>query len=142
VVVALLGAGGVGAHAALSNSDNGGQQIPRLITPTGPLPSSSPSPLASSPAPSPTPSSAPTPVAHHQQFALRLAITGSVSWIEVRRPGGHVLVSGLVRHGHKLTYRHGPLSVVIGNAAAVQVTRAGTTRKAGRPGEVVKLNVS
>jgi len=72
---------------------------------------------------------------------LKLAITGSVSVIEVRRPGGKVLVSGLVRHGHKLTYRHGPLSVVIGNAAAVRITRAGASHRAGKAGEVVKLNV-
>jgi hypothetical protein len=72
---------------------------------------------------------------------LKLAVSGSVSWIEVRRPGGKVLVSGLVRHGHHLTYSHGPLSVVIGNAGAVHVTRAGSTRKAGRPGEVVHLTL-
>jgi hypothetical protein len=52
-----------------------------------------------------------------------------------------VLVSGIVRHGRHLTYRHGPLSVVIGNAAAVTVTRAGHTSRAGRPGEVVTLRV-
>jgi hypothetical protein len=79
---------------------------------------------------------------HRPSYALKLAVSGSVSWIEVRRPGGKVLVSGLVRHGHHLTYRHGPLSVVIGNAAAVLVTRHGHTSRAGRPGEVVTLHVT
>jgi hypothetical protein len=73
--------------------------------------------------------------------ALRLVITGSVSWVDVRRPSGRVLVSGIVRHGRRLTYSHGPLTVVIGNAGAVQVTRHGTTHKAGTPGEVVRLTV-
>jgi len=106
-----------------------------------PAPSASPSASA---APSATPSaSAPAspPRSHRASYALRLEVTGSVSWIEVRRPGGTLFVSGLVRHGHRLTYRHGPLSVVIGNAAAVQVTRGGVTHKAGRPGEVVTLKV-
>lgn len=70
-----------------------------------------------------------------------MAITGSVSWIEVKRPSGRVLVSGLVRHGRRLAYRHGPLSVVIGNAGAVTLTRHGHTSRAGRPGEVVTLRV-
>jgi len=141
VVVALLGAGGVGAHAALTNSDSD-TRMP-LILPNhasaspGAVPALSPTPSAS-----PTPSGAPTPVAHHRPpVALKLSITGSVSWIEVRRPGGKVLASGLVRHGQKLTYHHGPLSVVIGNAAAVTVTRHGTSHRAGKPGEVVKLTV-
>jgi hypothetical protein len=105
---------------------------------TTPTPTPSPVPSLS---PAATPSSVPTPVAHRRQVALKLSVTGSVSWIEVRRPSGHVLVSGMVRHGHHLTYRHGPLSVVIGNAAAVTVTRDGATRKAGHPGEVVTLRV-
>ena len=70
-----------------------------------------------------------------------MVITGSVSWIEVKRPSGHVLVSGLVRHGHHLTYRRGPLDVVIGNAGAVTVSRHGVTRKAGRLGEVVRFRL-
>jgi hypothetical protein len=70
-----------------------------------------------------------------------MVITGSVSWIEVKRPSGRVLVSGMVRHGHHLTYTRGPLDVVIGNGGAVQLTRHGKTRKAGRPGQVVTLRV-
>ncbi len=141
--MALLGAGGVGAHAALSDSDSGSRSMPITypgnVSPSADaVPGVSPTPT---PTPSPTPSSAPTPVAHHRQLALRLAVTGSVSWIEVRRPGGKVFVSGLVRHGRHLSYRHGPLSVVIGNAGAVTVSRGGPARKAGRPGEVVKLTV-
>ena len=87
-----------------------------------------------------TASPAPSPV-HHPSYALKLSITGSVSWIEVRRPGGKVFVSGLVRHGKSLTYRHGPLSVVIGNAGAVTVTRSGASHRAGKSGEVVRLHV-
>jgi hypothetical protein len=70
-----------------------------------------------------------------------MAITGSVSWIEVKRPSGRVLVSGMVRHGHRLTYRHGPLDVVIGNAGAVQLTKHGHTARAGRPGQVVRFTL-
>ena len=70
-----------------------------------------------------------------------MVITGSVSWIEVKRPSGRVLVSGMVRHGHHLTYAHGPLDVVIGNAGAVQLTRHGHTARAGKPGEVVRFSV-
>jgi hypothetical protein len=52
-----------------------------------------------------------------------------------------VLVSGMVRHGHRLSYAHGPLRVVIGNAGAVQVTRHGKSHRAGHPGQVVNLTV-
>jgi hypothetical protein len=111
--------------------------LPASATPSaGAVPAVSPTPT-----PSPSPSATSTPRPRQPSYALRLAITGSVSWVEVRRPGGKVLVSALVRHGRLLTYRHGPLSVVIGNAAAVRVTQGGTTRKAGRPGEVVTLRV-
>lgn len=72
-----------------------------------------------------------------------MLITGSVSWIEVKRPSGQVLVSGLVRHGHHLTYGHGPLDVVIGNAGAVQLSRQGHhPHRAGKLGEVVTLHVT
>ena len=70
-----------------------------------------------------------------------MVITGSVSWIEVKRPSGRVLVSGMVRHGRHLTYRRGPLDVVIGNAGAVTVTRGTHTRRAGNPGEVVRFRL-
>jgi hypothetical protein len=138
VAVALLGAGGVGAHAALSDSGSGSNQAMPAILPTSASPSPGAVP-AVSPASTPTPSA--PPAKRRPAPALRLAITGSVSWIEVRRPTGRVLVSGLIRHGHRLTYRHGPLDVVIGNAGAVQVTRHGATHRAGRPGEVVTLSV-
>lgn len=149
VAVALLGAGGVGAHAALSDSgsDSHGTLLPTTtmtLTPTatptdapGVAPSSAPSPAPSA---APSSSQAPSPApqrAHHSAVFLRLAVTGSVSWIDVRRPDGHVLVSGMVRHGHRLTYRHGPLEVVIGNAGAVLLTRHGHTTRAGKPGEVL-----
>jgi hypothetical protein len=139
VVVALLGAGGVGAHAALSNSGSDSTPMPATL-PQNASPSSGAVPAVS---PAPTAVSTPSaqPAVHRRPVALRLVITGSVSWIEVRRPTGRVLVSGLIRHGHRLTYRHGPLDVVIGNAAAVQVTRHGATHRAGRPGEVVTLSV-
>jgi hypothetical protein len=145
-VIALLGAGGVGAHAALSNSGSDAQMpavLPGDATPSaGAVPTVSPTPPPSvSPSVSPSPSATSTPAPHRPSYALRLEITGSVSWIEVRRPGGRVLVSGLVRHGRHLTYHHGPLSVVIGNAGAVQVTRHGATHRAGKAGEVVKLSV-
>ena len=141
VVVALLGAGGVGAHAALTDS---GASDPSAPPAAARAPSPAPASTSPSAAPVPAATSAPPapPAVHHaRQVALQLAITGSVSWIDVRRPSGHVLASGMFRHGRRLSYAHGPLRVVIGNAAAVTLTRAGVTRKAGHPGEVVKLTV-
>ena len=139
VAVALLGAGGVGAHAALSDSGSNSSVTTPITVPDVVTPSPTVSPTV---APSPTPSAVPTaPARQRPSYALRLTVTGSVSWLEVRRPSGHVLVSGLVRHGKHLTYRHGPLSVTIGNAGAVRVSRGGSTHRAGKPGEVVKLSV-
>ena len=143
-MVALLGAGGVGAHAALSNSDSGSRSMPTTypdnVSPSSDaVPGVSPTPT---PSVSPSPSAAPAPAAaHHRAPALRLDVVHGISWIEVRRPGGRVLVSGIVRHGRHLSYAHGPLDVTIGNAGAVQVTRHGHTSRAGKPGQVVKLRV-
>jgi hypothetical protein len=141
VAVALLGAGGVGAHAALSGSSSDSTMPPILpavgsLSP-GAVPGVSSTPTLTPTASTPSPARAP----HHASYALKMVIIGSVSWIEVKRPSGRVLVSGLVRHGHHLTYRHGPLDVVIGNAGAVTVTRGTHTRQAGKPGEVVNLRV-
>ena len=140
MAVALLGAGGVGTHAALSNSGSSAPTgMPKSYPDTGSLaPSASPVPTTS---PRPTPS-ATAPTHHAAAAALRLTITGSVSWIEVRRASGRVLVSGMVRHGHHLTYAHGPLDVVIGNAGAVQLSRDGhSPHRAGKLGEVVRFSV-
>jgi len=145
VVIALLGAGGVGAHAALSNSDSGSRSMPTTY-PENVSPRASAVPTVS---PAPSPSASPSPTAttsapaasHHRVLALRLDVVRGISWIEVRRPGGRVLVSGIVRHGRHLSYAHGPLDVTIGNAGAVRVTRHGSTHRAGKPGEVVHLTV-
>jgi hypothetical protein len=141
VAVALLGAGGVGAHAALSGSSSDATMP--LVLPASASPSAGAVPTVS-----PTSTSSPTPGAtaspqppHRPSYALKMVITGSVSWIEVKRPSGHVLVSGMVRHGRHLTYRHGPLHVVIGNAGAVQLSRHGRTARAGKLGQVLRFSV-
>jgi hypothetical protein len=143
VVIALLGAGGVGAHAALSNSDSGAPSMPTTypenVSPSiGAVPGVSPTPT---PSPSPSAAASAPAAAHHRVVALRLDVGPGISWIEVRRPGGRVLVSGIVRHGRHLSYAHGPLDVTIGNAGAVRITRHGDTRRAGKPGAVVHLRV-
>jgi hypothetical protein len=66
-----------------------------------------------------------------------------VSWVEVTRPGGKVLYSGLLRHGREVVVRRGPASAVIGDAGAVRLSRHGhVTNPAGRPGEVRVVRVS
>jgi hypothetical protein len=153
VAVAVLGVGGVAAHAALtsSGSDASGDsaQMPVVLpdgasTGPGAVPSVSPAGTPSampSAVPSPTATPAVTPASPHRQVALRLVVVRGISWVEVRRPGGRVLVSGIVRHGRHLAFAHGPLDVVIGNAGAVRLTRNGHTHRAGAPGQVLRFTV-
>jgi hypothetical protein len=78
----------------------------------------------------------------HPAPALRLVVVRGVSWVEVTRPTGHVAYSGLLRHGHDLVYRQGPVNVTVGNAGAVRVVRHGHgDGRLGRPGQVVRFTV-
>lgn len=151
VVVALLGAGGVGARAALSGGGSESPAAPTAARPVLPAsaasatatvsPTSSPPPAAvASSAPASTPAPGPRPAAH--PAALAVTVTGRISWVEVTRPSGHVLVSGIIRHGRHLAFRHGPLHVVIGDAGAVRLVRHGHAHApAGRPGQVLRFTV-
>jgi hypothetical protein len=143
VLVLVLGAGGVGAHALTSSNGSSPQSVPTARSSTsGATPTLTPP--APGPSATPTPSSSPTPrQRQHRAPALTLAITGGVSWIEVGRPTGRVLFRGLLRHGRRLTYVGGPLTLVIGDAGAVRLVRHGhITQPAGRPGEVLRLRIS
>jgi len=139
--VAVLGIGGVGAHAALSGGSGGS---PPAAAPAG----TSTTPAATLPpvgTPPPTPvatSSSHVPSAKSPSVALALTVTGQVSWVEVTRPNGHVLVSGLIRHDRRLAFRHGRLRVTIGDAGAVRLVRHGHVHApAGRPGQVLRFTV-
>ena len=146
--LAVLADGGVSAYAALTgdSSPSPPAAVPTALATT----SSSPSPTAATPTPTPThPANAlGQPAARHHRPppkppALALKVDGHVSWVEVTRPTGHVAFSGLLRHGHELTYRNGPLHVVVGDAGAVRLDRHGHRRSPlGKPGQVVVLNVS
>jgi hypothetical protein len=146
--VAVLAAGGVSAYSALTGGgDDSGP--PAAASPAAPA---STTPASAEPTPMVSPSAVPTPsgtgtAAHRTTHsrpapALRLATVGGVSWVEVSRPGGHVAFSGLLRHGHVLTYRQGPLLVTVGNAGAVKAVRHGhADGRLGRPGQVVRFTV-
>ncbi|HEU5033625.1 MAG TPA: RodZ domain-containing protein [Mycobacteriales bacterium] len=164
--VVVIGAGGVGAAAAFTGGSEHPQ--PRAVAtigqlgPTdaaGPLGSASPAapaPKVGDPAPatgaSPTsgaitlspvvvsPGAAPTRP-RHGSVALGLTVTGRVSWVQVTR-GSHVLFQGMLRHGHRLTYPHGPLQVTLGDAGAVRLQLGRhVTDPAGRSGQVLRFTV-
>jgi hypothetical protein len=64
-----------------------------------------------------------------------------VSWVQVTR-GARVLFQGMLRHGHRLSYRHGPLQVTLGDAGAVRLQRGNAvSNPAGRPGQVLRFSV-
>jgi hypothetical protein len=145
--LAVLAAGGVSAYSALNG---GGGSAPdhfavsssptTLATTIRPV-TAGPATSAPSVAPTPKAASHPTP-ARGKSAALRLVVTGRVSWVEVIRPTGHVVFSGLLRHGHALTYRHGPVHVVVGDAGAVRLDRNGHRRAPlGKAGQVVRFTV-
>ncbi|MDQ1696703.1 MAG: hypothetical protein QOJ03_2056 [Frankiaceae bacterium] len=137
VAVMVLGAGGVGAHAAFTGHPGG--DPPGSVALTAPTTAPASPPGAVTPAP-PTatppaghPSGRPAPL-------LAITVTGGVSWIQVAAPHGRLLFSGLLRHGRRLVYRHGTLHVVIGNAGAVRLDRHGRqTAPAGRAGQVLRF---
>ena len=144
--VAVLAAGGLSAYTALHGSDAG---TPTASAPTAAATSATASSAAPTAATSPSakPSPGPTSTADdqpnevHAQPALRIVVTGRVSWVEVTRGNGHVVFSGLLRHGHRLVYGAGPLHVVVGDAGAVRVDRHGHPHAPlGRPGQVVRFN--
>lgn len=140
--VVLLGAGGVAAAAAITGGGGGGA-APRVSA----TPSTSVTAVTTSP--SASPSSTPTPTAttpparpHRPPPALAIRTTGAVSWLEVTRPGGRVIFSGMLRHGHAVVVRSGPAHAVIGDAGAVRLSRHGrVSEPAGRPHAVLVVDV-
>jgi hypothetical protein len=137
--IVLLGAGGVAAAAAITGGGGTGR-TPDVVASTTTAPATV--------APSPTqPTAVPQPSAtepEHRRPAAALAIrtTGAVSWVEVTRPGGRLVFSGLLRHGHAVVVRRGPAHAVIGDAGAVRLSRHGrVSEPAGRPHQVLVVDV-
>jgi hypothetical protein len=142
--VLLLGAGGIAAAAAITGGGGSGvQPLQRPTATTSPIVTTPPvpsTPSTSPPAASPTPSAVPTP--DRPAPVLAVKVTGRVSWIEVTRPGGRVLYSGLLRHGRAVVVHRGAAHLVIGDAGAVRLSRgARVADPAGRPGEVRVIDV-
>jgi hypothetical protein len=136
VSVVVLAAGSVTAYAALYGT--GGSDSPQpvpAVTRLTVVPTVSPTPTPTRATAAPTQRERPAP-------ALALRISGPVSWVQVNRPDGHVLVSGLVHHGRTLVWRHGPLVVTVGNAGAVRADRHGHGyRTLGAPGQIARFTV-
>jgi hypothetical protein len=137
--VLVLGAGGIAAAAAITGGNGPGVhpvQTPSATTPPAVTATPVPTPTTAAPSPSAEPTRERPPA------ALVLHITGRVSWLEVTRPGGHLIFSGLLRHGREVIVRNGSAHVVIGDAGAVRLSRHGrVTSPAGGPGEVRILDV-
>jgi hypothetical protein len=147
LAVTVLGAGGIGAHAAFSGHADPaapGSIAPSSVaqlTPTPAAPGSGPVEVTPTPTPTPgTPASPPRTRTVRPAPALAITVTGRVSWIRVTALHGRLLFSGLLQHGHRLVYRHGTLEVVIGDAGAVRLDRHGRhADPAGRPGQVLRF---
>jgi hypothetical protein len=74
--------------------------------------------------------------------ALSLTVTGRLCWVQVRAESGRVVFAGLLRHGQRLSYRRGGLSVVLGDAGAVRLSvYRRWWHPAGRPGQVLRFTV-
>jgi Domain of unknown function (DUF4115) len=133
---AILGAGGVGASAALSGG--GSADHPAATRPAGPIATLAPSTTptgGATPTVAPAPRPAPVP-----DFAI--TVTGRVSWVQVIGPHGRVLIAAIVRHGRTLTYSQRPLVVTLGDAGAVRlVVHHHVKAPAGRRGAVLRLTV-
>ena len=142
--VAVLAAGGVSAFAAFGGGSEVHRQPPLVVsgstTTTLPaaVPTARPAPTSAGPAPAPVGATR----AHHHPDALVIRATDGVSWVQVRRVDGRVRFEGMLRPGHALRYRSGPVQVVIGNAGAVRLVRHGHVRDpAGRSGQVLRFRV-
>ena len=144
--VGVLGIGGVSAAAALSGGGGNDAQpvpmpkvLPNLVVQPPRTPMAAPVPSASTP-PSPLPAKRAASV---DPRALRLTIVGRVSWVQVVGPGGKVLFVGMLRHGRTLSFTQRPLTITLGDAGAVRVSRGRTVYPhAGRPGEVRVFHVA
>jgi hypothetical protein len=145
VVALVVGIVAVGTYALSGAGDAGPGSGPHptatKAASSAPVTSTSAPTAAAAPTPTGSPVSA--PVRHRTRGpAVGIAVTGQVSWVHVALPNGRVLFSGLLRHGHRLVYGRGPLSVVIGDAGAVRLTRGTKVlRPAGRSGQVLRFRV-
>jgi hypothetical protein len=147
----VLGGGGAALGLAVggTNGTSGGTATPQIT------PFAAPIVLSTAPVIDPTPSvaAAPTARAAHSRATakqhprptdtLRLVITGSASYVQVRTWNDHLLIARVLHHDQRLAFRQHGLRVTLGNAGAVRLTVAGhRARVAGRPGEVRHFQVN
>ena len=71
---------------------------------------------------------------------LKLTITGAKSYVGVWRANQPLLDQVLYR-GRSVTFWGWQLHVVLGDGAAVQVQTGATSRPAGAPGQLVRLDM-
>jgi hypothetical protein len=142
--VVLLGAGGVAAAAAITGggADRPAPQVQATATSLPSATSPSPSGTVTAPSPSPSPSATAPSRPHRPPPALAISTTGTVSWLEVTRPDGRLIFTGMLRHGRSVVVRSGPVHAVIGDAGAVRLARNGKVKEpAGRPHQVLVIDV-
>jgi hypothetical protein len=147
----VLGGGGAALGLAVggTNGANGGTATPQIT------PFAAPVVLSTAPVIDPTPSVAAAPTSRAAQphatakshprptDALRLTITGSSSYVQVRTWNNHLLISRVLHHDQRLAFRQHGLRITLGNAGAVRVAVAGRpARVAGRPGQVRHFQVN
>jgi hypothetical protein len=144
----VLGGGGTALGFAVGGP-GGGTAAPQitpfaapLVLSTAPVVDPTPS-VAAAPA-TPTPAPTHTPKPHPRPTdTLRLTVTGSVSYVQVKTWNNHLLVGRTLHHGQRLSFRQHGLRVVLGNAGAVRLSIAGRpAHRAGRLGQVRHFRLS
>lgn len=134
---------GVSVVGALVGGNDDQPVTAREATGTSPPPGSGTGPATTTASATGSASAASTPAsssppASARPATLDLRLTGT-SFVTVRLASGRTLVSRLMHKGDHKSYDQKELHVVLGNAAAVQVTVNGHRLKPGRSGQVRTL---
>ena len=103
-------------------------EVPVPLATQGGAPSDNPQVATGNPAPAAAPYVASlTPLPRASASALKLRMLGD-SWVQIIAPDGTSIEKGLLKAGQERSFRNGEVGrVVLGNAAAVEVQRAGST---------------
>ncbi len=124
-----------------SSSPTASNPAPTSSTPTpGSSASSTPS---STPTTQPTPSTSPSDVvAQADGVTVKLAVTGSASWMRVTNASGKTLFEGTLTKGDTKTFRDKTrVKLLVGNAGAVSLKVNGRDLGApGASGQVIKVD--
>jgi cytoskeletal protein RodZ len=140
----LRGGGGSGSPTAGGAATTAGL----VGGPSSPAPATTAPTRPSAPAPTPTPSNSSTLVAQlppsAQGVNVRLAVSGSKSWVSATGTGGRKLFEGLLASGATKTFTDdAQVKLVIGNAGAVRLVVNGVDLgNPGGSGQVVRLTFS